>query len=204
NNHVFEEIATFAVLDPRTLSGEGAPEQVDIHLVSANFFPMLGVRPALGRLFSEKEDMPQATGKTEMAHGDRVVILSYGLWQRRFGGDPGILEKTIYIDGVGHTVIGVMPHGFQFNEAPADVWVPFGLDPAKSYTAAGFGGFCRTLARLKAGVTPEQAREDLKPATAELQQRFPVVITGYASYVAPLDRQVIGDIGRTLWVLQGA
>src|SRR5262249_277534 len=69
---------------------------------------------------------------------------------------------------------------------------------------AGFGGFCRTLARLKAGVTPEQARGDLKPATAELQQRVPVVITGYASYVAPLDRQVIGDIRRTLWGLQGA
>jgi putative ABC transport system permease protein len=204
NNHVFEEMATCVALDQKNLSGAGAPEQVDVHLVSANFFPMLGVRPALGRLFSEKEDVPQATGKTESPHGDRVVILSYGLWQRRFGGDPGILEKTIHIDGVGHTVIGVMPPGFLFNEAPADVWVPLGLDPAKSYLEAGFGVFCRVLARLKAGVTLEQAREDLKPATGELQQRFPVMITGYAPYVVSLDKQVIGDIGRTLYALLGA
>jgi putative ABC transport system permease protein len=204
NNHVFEDIAVFVTLDQRTLSGEGAPEQVDVHQASDNFFPMLGVRPALGRLFSEKEDLPQDTGKTEMAHGDRVVILSYGLWQRRFGGDPGILEKTIHLDGVGHTVIGVMQPGFQFNELSADAWVPLGLDPAKSYLEAGFGVFCRTLARLKAGVTPEQAREDLKLATGQLQQKFPVIITGYAPYVVPLEKQVIGEIGRTLWTLQGA
>jgi len=204
NNHVFEGMAVLVALDQKTLNGEGAPEQVDIHLVSANFFPMLGVRPALGRLFSEKEDMPQAAGKTEPPHGDRVVILSHGLWQRRFGGDPGILEKTIHIDGVGHTVIGVMSPGFQFDEAPADVWIPLGLDPAKSYIAARFGAFCRTLARLKAGVTPEQAREDLKLTTGELQQKFPALITGYAADVAPLDKQVIGDVGRTLYALLGA
>jgi len=204
NNHVFEEMATFAILDPQTLSGEGTPEQIDVHLVSANFFPMLGVRPAMGRLFSEKEDMPQAAGEKESPHGDRVVILSHGLWQRRFGGDLGILEKTIHIDGVGHTVIGVMPPGFRFNELSADAWVPLGLDPAKSYIAAGFGVFCRTLARLKAGVTPEQAREDLKLTTVQLQQRFPVIITGYAPHVVPLDKHVIGDIGRTLHALLGA
>jgi putative ABC transport system permease protein len=204
NNRVFEEMATFAVLDPRTLTGAGAPEQVEIHLVSANFLPMLGVRPALGRLFSEKEDMPQAIGKTEAPHGERVVILSHGLWQRRFGGDPGILEKTILIDGVGHTVIGVMPSGFRFDEAPADVWVPLGLDPAKSYIAAGFGVFCRVPARLKAGVTLEQAREDLKLTLGALREKFPVLITNYAADVVPLDKQVIGDIGRTLWALQGA
>jgi putative ABC transport system permease protein len=204
NNHVFEEMATFLALDQKTLGGEGAPEQVDIHLVSANFFQMLGVRPALGRLFSEKEDMPHAVGEKEAPHGDRVVILNYSLWQRRFGGDPGILEKTIHIDGVGHTVIGVMPPGFRFNELSADAWAPLGLDPAKSYIAAGFGAFCRTLGRLKAGATPEQAREDLKLTTGQLQQRFPVIITGYAPHVAPLDKYVIGDIGRTLWTLQGA
>ncbi len=204
NSHAFEELATFAILDPRTLSGEGAPEQVDIHLISANFFPMLGVRPAMGRLFSEKEDMPQAAGEKDSPHGDRVVILSHGLWQRRFGGDPGILEKTIRIDGVGHTVIGVMPPGFRFNELSVDAWVPLGLDPAKSYIAAGFGVFCRTLARLKAGVTLDQAREDLQLITGQLQQKFPVMITGYAPYVVSLDKHVIGDISRTLHALLGA
>jgi putative ABC transport system permease protein len=204
NNHAFEEMAVFVALDQKTLSGEEAPEQVDVHLVSANFFPMLGVRPALGRLFSEKEDMPQGAGKIEMPHGDRVVILSHGLWQRRFGGDPGILEKTIHIDGVGHTVIGVMPPGFRFNEAPADVWAPLGLDPAKSYIGDGFGVFCRTTARLKAGVTPDQAREDLKLTIGQLQQKFPEIITGYAADVVPLDKQMIGDIDRALYALLGA
>jgi len=203
NNHVFEEMATFAVWDPRTLSGEGAPEQVEVHMVSANFFPMLGVRPALGRLFTEKEDMPQA-GKTDGPYGERVAILSHSLWQRRFGDDPGILGNTIPFDGVGHIVTGVMQPGFQVNELSADVWAPFGLDPAKSYIGDGFGFFCRTVARLKTGVTPEQAREDLKLATGELQQKFPVVITGYAPYVTPLDQLAVGDIGRTLYALLGA
>ncbi|HEY9431486.1 MAG TPA: ABC transporter permease [Blastocatellia bacterium] len=203
-NRVFEEMAVLVALDQKSLGGEGAPEQVDIHLVSANFFPMLGVRPAMGRLFSEKEDLPQAAGEKELPHGDRVVILSHGLWQRRFGGDLGILEKTIRIDGVGHTVIGVMPPGFRFNELSADAWVPLGLDPAKSYIAAGFGVFCRTLARLKAGVTPEQAREDLKLNTDQLRQKFPVIVTGYAPHVVPLDKHVIGDIGKTLHTLLGA
>ena len=204
NNHVFKDIATFAALDPRTLSGDGAPEQVDIHFVSANFFPMLGVRPALGRLISEKEDMPQAAGRTESPHGERVVILSYDLWQRRFGGDPGILEKTIQIDGVSHTIIGVMQPGFQFNELTADLWAPLGLDPAKSYLGVGFGLFCRVLGRLNTGVTPEQSREDLKLTTGQLQQQFPNMFNGYSPYVAPLDKHVIGDIRRTLWTLQGA
>jgi putative ABC transport system permease protein len=203
-NSVIEEMATFVALDQKTLGGEGAPDQVDVHLVSANFFPMLGVRPAMGRLFSEKEDMPQAAGEKESPHGDRVVILSHGLWQRRFGGDPGILEKTIHIDGMGHTVIGVMPPGFRLNELSADAWVPLGLDPAKSYIAAGFGVFCRTLARLKAGVTPEQAREDLKLTTGQLRQKFPAMIIGYSPHVVPLDKHVIGDIGRTLHALLGA
>src|SRR5262245_46068532 len=98
NNRVFEEMAAIYALDQQTLGGAGTPEQVNVHQVSASFFPMLGVRPALGRVFSEQDDMPQATGKTEAPHGDRVVILSHSLWQRRFGGDQEILGKTIHLD----------------------------------------------------------------------------------------------------------
>ncbi|MBO0723956.1 MAG: ABC transporter permease [Blastocatellia bacterium] len=199
NNHVFEEMAAAVALDQRTLTGMAQPEPVNVHQVSANFFPMLGVRPALGRFFSEKEDLPQATGKTEAPHGDRVAILSHGLW-RRFGADSGILGKTIQLDGVGHTVIGVLQPGFRFNEESADLWVPLGLDPAKSYWAAGFGNFCTAPARLKAGVTIEQAQEDVKAITGALHEQFP----GYTGYVLPLDKQVIGDINRTLYALLGA
>jgi putative ABC transport system permease protein len=204
NNHVFEDIAAVVALDQRTLTGAAQPEAATVHQVSANFFPLLGVHPMLGRFFSEKEDLPQATGETESPRGDRVVILSYGLWQRRFGGDPGILEKTIYLDGASHTVIGVMQPGFRFNEESADVWVPLGLEPAKSYLAVGFGHFCMAPARLKAGVTLEQAQEDIRNLTDALQRKFPAVITGFSGRIVSLDKQVIGDIDRTLYALLGA
>src|SRR5215510_11164388 len=203
NNRVFEEMAAVVGLDQKTLTGGVTPEQVRIHQVSANFLPMLGIRPALGRLFSQQEDSPHVVGEKDMPHGDRVVILSYDLWQRRFGGDQGMLGKTVHLDGVGHTVIGVLSPGFQFNEEPADAWVPLGLDPSKSYFAAGFGYFVWAPARLKAGVTLEQAREDIKALTGQLQQKFPT-IAGYTGDVAPLDKQVIGDIDRTLYALLGA
>ncbi len=204
NNHAFEEMAAVYALDQQTLTGAATPEQVQLQQVSANFFPMLGVQAALGRLFSEKEDMPQASGKTESPHGDRVVILSYGLWQRRFGGDPGILEKTVHLDGVGHTVIGVLPPGFRFNEEPADVWVPLGLDPAKDYYTAGFGAFLWVAARLKTGVKIEEAREDMKVIMGQLQQKHPVMNSGSGVDLVPFDKQVIGDINRTLGALLGA
>jgi len=204
NNRAFEEMAAVVSLDQKTLTGAAQPEPVHLQQVSANFFTMLGVQPALGRLFSQNEDLPQATGKTESPHGERVVILSYGLWQQRFGGDQGILGKIVHLDGVGHTVIGVMTPGFRFNEEPADIWTPLGLDPAKSYFAAGFGAFLQAPARLKRDNTLEQAREDLKVITGQLQQKFPTVITGYNVDVAPLDKQVIGDIDRTLLALLGA
>jgi putative ABC transport system permease protein len=204
NNRVFEEMAAIYALDQQTLGGEGTPEQVNIHQVSASFFPMLGIQPALGRVFSEQEDMPQATGKTETPHGDRVVILSHGLWQRRFGGDQGILGKTIHLDGVGHTVIGVLPPDFRFNEEPTDVWVPIGLDPAKDYYAAGFGNFLWVTARLKSGVTLDRAREDMKVIMGQLQQKRPVMNSNLGIDIVPLDKQVIGDIDRTLLALQGA
>jgi putative ABC transport system permease protein len=204
NNHVFEEMAAAVALDQRALTGGAQPEPVIVHQVSANFFPMLGVGAAMGRVFSEKEDRPQATGETELPHGDRVVILSHRLWQQRFGGDPGMLEKTIHLDGIAHTVIGVLPPGFRFNEESADVWVPLGLDEAKSYLAARFGHFCTSPARLKPGITPEQASEDLKLTISQLQQNFPSIVTGYAALVVPLHKQVVGDINRTLFTLLGA
>jgi putative ABC transport system permease protein len=201
---VFEELAAFTALDQKTLTGSGEPEQVQIHRVSANFFPMLGVQPELGRVFSQKEDMPHTVKKEESPHGDRVVILSYGLWQRRFGGDPGVLGTTINIDGVGHSVIGVMPPGFKLNEETADVWVPLGLDPAKGYSAAGFGRFLWVLARLKPGVTVEQAHAEMNVIAGRLQQKDPVLNAGVGVNVVPIYRQVIGDIRQTLLTLFGA
>jgi len=204
SNHVFEEMAAIFALDQRTLTGATTPEQVQVHEVSANFFSMLGVQPALGRVFSEQEDMPQAVGKTDTPHGERVAILSHGMWQRRFGGDQGILGKTIHLDGVGHIVVGVLPPGFRFNEESTDVWVPLGLDPAKDYYTIGFGTFLWVAARLKSGVTLDQAREDMKVIMGQLQQKRPAMNSNFGVELAPLKKQVIGDIDRTLLALLGA
>jgi putative ABC transport system permease protein len=203
NNRVFEDIAAIFTLDQRTLSGTGEPEQVECHKVSANFFPLLGVKAALGRTFARQEDAPHKVGEEEPPHGDRVVILSYGLWQRRFGGDPAILGKTVNLDRVGHTVIGILPAGFRFMDQAADVWIPLGLDPAKNYRAKA-GRFLWVPARLKPGVTVEQARAEMKIIGEQLEQQFPAFNSGWSANVVPMDKQVIGDIGRTLLVLLGA
>src|SRR5215510_1410007 len=160
NNRVFEEMAAVNSLTPKTLSGAGAPEQVKCHQVSANFFPLLGVEAALGRTFSQKEDMPHTVAKQEGPHGDRVVILSHDLWERYFGGDPKVMGKTVLLDREGHTIIGVLPPAFRFMDQSADVWIPLGLDPAKDYHAAGFGRFLWVPARLKPGVTLEEAQQE--------------------------------------------
>ncbi|MCI0336960.1 MAG: ABC transporter permease, partial [Acidobacteria bacterium] len=202
-NHVFEEIAALFALETKNLTGMGEPAQVQCHRVSANFFPLLGVEATLGRTFSQKEDLPQIVKREEAPHGEQVVILSYSLWQQHFGGDPGILGKTIQLDRQGHTVIGVLPSGFRFMDQPADVWIPLGLDPAKDYRAI-FGRFLWVPARLKAGVTLQQAREELSLIAEQLQQQHPVFNAGWDANIVPLDMQVTGDIRRTLLVLLGA
>ncbi|MCI0422931.1 MAG: ABC transporter permease, partial [Acidobacteria bacterium] len=194
--------ATFA-LNTKNLSGAGEPEQVQCHQVTANFFPLLGVSASLGRTFSQKEDLPHVVGEEEMPHGDRVVILSHGLWQRYFAGDREVLGKTVQLDRQSHTVIGIMPPGFRFMDQPADVWIPLGLDPAKDYRAR-FGRFLWVPARLKVGVTLAQAREEMSLIAAQLQEQHPVFNAGWGANVVSLDRQVVGDIHLMLFVLFGA
>jgi putative ABC transport system permease protein len=203
SNRVFEEIAAAWMQDQKTFSANGEPEQIKCHRVSSNFFPLLGVEAYRGRTFAQQEDAPHKVSENEAPHGDLVVILSYGLWQRRFGGDPAILGRTVQLDRVGHTVIGVLPPGFRFMDQPADVWVPLGLDPAKDYRAK-LGRFLSVPARLKAGVTLQQARAEMRIIGEQLQQQFPAFNAGWGVNVVPLDKQVVGDIGRTLLVLLGA
>jgi putative ABC transport system permease protein len=203
NNRVLEEIAAVFTFDQKTFSVVGEPEQVQCHKVSANFFPLLGVEAFLGRTFTQQEDAPHTVRPEEPPHGDRVVILSYALWQRRFGGDPAVLGKTVHLDRVGHTVIGILPPDFRFMDKPADVWTPLGLDPAKDYRPI-LGRFLWVPARLKAGVTLQQAREEMSIISERLRQQYPAFNNGWGVNVVPLGEQVIGDVGRTLLILLGA
>src|SRR5215203_7526394 len=114
-NNVFEGLAAYTG-GGAILSGYGEPESLAAPRVNANFFSLLGVDPILGRTFQAGEDQPG---------GAKVTVLSYGLWQRRFGGDPSIIGRTLNINSETYTVIGVLPSSFQFALRAADLWVPF-------------------------------------------------------------------------------
>ncbi len=170
------------------LTGVGEPEEIRAAIVSINFFQVIGVGPALGRGFTAEEERPGS---------DRVVILSNALWQRRFGGDPGILNKTISLSGVSNTVVGIMPAGFQFPE-DTDLWRP--LAPSDGMRAARFGFFLPVVGRLKPDVTRAQAQADLDVVANQIEQQFPDM-AGYGVNVVLALEQTVGAIRRPLMTL---
>lgn len=174
------------------LTGTESPEHIPGLRVTQNLFPMLGIEPKLGRWFLEGEGKEGA---------DREVILSYGLWQRRFSSDPNVLGKPIMLDGNAYLVVGVMPQGFQFSPfwaTKSELWVP------KAITSGvhGSGGSLRIFARLKAGVSLKQARAEIASITARLEQQFPG--TNRNVVVTPLKEKVVGAIETPLLVLLAA
>src|SRR5215208_5191989 len=113
-NQVFEDMAATGYRS-FNLTGDGEPEKLYAYGVTANFFPVLGIKPLLGRTFIPQEDTPEA---------NKVIVLSYALWQRRYGGDPSIINRGILLNGETYTVIGVMPASFQFLGREIRAWVP--------------------------------------------------------------------------------
>jgi len=170
------------------LTGVGEPEEILAAFVSINFFQVIAVNPTLGRGFTAEEERPGS---------DRVVILSHALWQRRFGGDPGILNKTISLSGITNTVVGIMPPGFQFPEK-TDLWRP--LAPNDGMRAARFGFFLPVVGRFKPGVTRAQAQADLDVIANQIEQQFPDM-AGYGVNVVPVFEQTVGAIRRALMTL---
>ena len=127
------------------LTGAGDPERLEGRRVSANLFPLLGVEPQLGRVFTAAEDQPGA---------QRVVLLSYALWQRRFGGDPGIVGKPLTLNGESYIVVGVMPARFQF---------PSSDDRGMGADCIHFPASCQSKPSLSRGRRATQARRDVGP-----------------------------------------
>ncbi len=163
-NHVFEEMAAWnGMAQQFNLTGVEGPERVPALQVTAEFFRVLGVKPALGRTFSPAEDLPG---------GHRVAVINHSLWQNRYGGNSGILGKTIILDGNDYTVIGVLPAGFRFSTTPEEVWTPLALSPAMLATGHG-GTYLSVIAWLKPGVTLAQAQADLDAITAPWARQFP-------------------------------
>jgi predicted permease len=192
NQQSFEALAaTLPMGAGVNLSGDGLPEFVPAQRVSADFFRVLGVAPALGRGFTAEEDRDG---------GAKVAVLSDALWQRRYGGDSGALGKTISLSGRNYTVIGVMPPDFRFASAAADVFTP--LSPGTSGNA-GFN--LQVLGRLKPGVTPPQALAEMKLVGERLRAAQPRLMSKQETINVQPYREFLTDSARSqLWILFGA
>jgi putative ABC transport system permease protein len=157
----FEGMGVFALI-PVNVVGPGDPERVDAAAITADLFPLLGVRPVLGRLFTAAEDRAGAPG---------TLLLSYGMWQRRFGGDPSVLGRSVILDSTPYTVIGVMPREFRFPNRDIQIWRPIQFRE-EDYQDRG-NNYLTGVARLKRGVTLAQARAELAVVTAQLEHVYP-------------------------------
>jgi putative ABC transport system permease protein len=185
--------AMAAIADTRAnLTGVGEPEDLSGQSVNPNLFPMLGVKAALGRTFVHDEGRPG---------GADVIILSDSLWRRRFGADAGVIGRSITINGLPHTVVGVMPPGFSILEGGSTFWMPM------TFTAEHRnprGRYLRVVGRLRDGVSPEAAQREMDAIAAGLRAELPQFDTGWGVRVVPLNQQVFGEIRPVLLVLLGA
>ncbi|HEX3228968.1 MAG TPA: ABC transporter permease [Pyrinomonadaceae bacterium] len=193
-NRTFEEFAAMiSVPLSANLTGGGEPQRLTAAGVTGNFFQAVGVQPALGRtLMLENE----STGR------DQVAVLSYGLWQKRFGGDPGIINQKIALDGKSFEVLGVMPRDFDF-PATTEVWVPLNFD-AQPGLKQRKAHFLRPVGRLKAGVSLAQAQADTDAVARRLEATYPDTNTGWNLRLVSLREQIVGNIRSTLYILLGA
>jgi len=174
------------------LTGDGEPERVSTYAVTANFFPLLGVQPLLGRSFTPDEDRPG---------GSKAVVLSYGLWQSRYGGDRNILNREILLNGEKHSVVGVMPASFQFFAKDVRVWVPIAL-PQEDWANRG-GHYLTVVARLKPGVSVTQAQADMNAVMRRISMDHPDETIGgkIGVVVLPVRDEFVGDARGSLIVL---
>ena len=197
-NQVFSDMAVFfdrAI----NLTSDGEPEEVPVQFGTTNLFSVLGTNPVIGRTFLADDG---SEGQP------RVAVISYGLWQRRFGGDNQIVGRQVTLNNQATTVIGVLPANFGWHiqkgtqaGKPADIWLPFQIT---NELRARRGRFASAVARLKPGVTIEQAQAEMDTIGARLAQQYPMFNTLWGVNVVPLRRQLTGEIRRPLLILLGA
>jgi len=194
----------------RTLRSEHEAEQIQVAQVVGDYFRVFGIAAAAGRTFSP-EEVPGVSynSANQYISGDRLVVISDGLWRRRFGGDPGVVGRMISLDGRDWQVLGVMPAGFALPGHGVDLWIPW--DIARPYNPQRFPDgpprdfrFLHVLGRLKAGVTLEQAQARMAALAAELETRYPKANKGWGVRLVPLHGEIVGDSRAALLVLFGA
>jgi putative ABC transport system permease protein len=198
-NTSYENVSAFT--DQRlNLTGSGEPEELSVQFATAEFFKVLGVDPLFGRTFLPEDDKPESPP---------VAVLSYGLWQRRFGGQSNVVGQTITLNAYKFSIIGVMPPNFQFHikqrsgtGRPAELWTVLPMQTGPGVNERG--RFLSAVARLKDGVTREQAEAELRTIEARLSDESPQYNKNYSAEVLPLREQFFGNVRRPLWLMLGA
>ena len=191
-NRVFDGLAAYTG-GGGIMTGRGEPTLVFSPAASANFFSVLGVEPILGRTFLPHEDKPGS---------QRVAVLTYGMWQRRFGGDPAILNQSLTINGENYIVIGVLPANFEFALRQADLWIPY--QPSEAQLTRRFMHGTNLIGRLKSGVSIEQAQSELDVIAKRIEQEHNQSHAGTTLRLVPLQEQLVGDVKPILFLLLAA
>jgi putative ABC transport system permease protein len=193
-NHVFTQLAG-TQFNSYNLTGVDDPERLQGRAVNAEFFDVLGIKPAMGRSFVAEEDRPGA---------NRVCMVSHGLWQRRFGSDPNFIGKTLALNGETYTVIGVLPQSYRYG-TPTDIFVTLGLEgTSEMMRDRGNHPGIYAVGRLKPGVSLEQALADMKAIAQHLGEQYPKSNSNNSVTVIPLREYFVGDIRPSLLILLGA
>jgi putative ABC transport system permease protein len=192
-NSVFEAMAAYSSASA-TFTGGDVPEMIEGTGASGDLFAVLRAQPLLGRTLSVADER----------QGQRNVVISYALWQRSFGGDAKIVGRQVTLDATGYTVIGVMPRGFRFplEQSKTDFWIP--LDPQSETNQERGANYLSVTARLKPGVTIEQAQAEMITIASQLEQEYRDRNAGRGIYLAPLHDAMVGEVRRALFVLLAA
>jgi putative ABC transport system permease protein len=194
-NRTLESLSAFARWSGN-LTGAGTPERLQGMRVSADLFRTLGVTAAFGRTLVPEDDRPDAAA---------VVVLGHGLWQRLFGGDRGLVGRTLALDGKAYTVVGILPRDFIFPIPEAELAIPLSPETDPWRHVRSSINFLRTIGRLKPGVTREQAQAELTGVARHLLEQYPVEdARKVAVRLVPLEEEIVGRVRPALWMLLAA
>ncbi len=203
-NQSFEAVAVHRGIG-FTMTGDSEPTYLNGEIISYELLALLGAKPHLGRLFTAEEEKAGGTD------GGRALILSYNLWQKQFGGDPNILGRGVTLDRKLYTVIGVMERGFQFpvQAEPNEFWVTLAADSettdgSRPYTERRGFRFLNSIARLKAGVSIQEAQAEMSTIAANLEKQYADNNVNHGALLIPLHQDLVSDYQAALWILLGA
>lgn len=193
---IFDAVAAFLGPANVSLTGSGTPERVRAAIVAPGMFPLLGVEPAIGRGFREREAIPG---------NEYVVILTHGFWNRRFGGDPDVVGQTVRLNGDDHEIVGVMPEEFEFLRRDTDLFAPMTLDRDREYDR--HRRYLKVYARLAPGLSVEEAQVRVDNLASRFRAEYPEIYddkVGFGIVLEPLQEERVGEVRDALWILFGA